>query len=185
MKNIKIFAAILLSVIMMVSIVACGNKTEDNNGTTNEPEVNDKVEVKDIIPEVDENTMGGIMWNTFVEACKTNTTAETITTAISENSGVQFAPMVMEVEPGLLTGFDNNEITGFKSGYTFSPMIGTIPFVSYVFELEEGADAEPFVNTLKESSNPAWNICTEAEQTVAGTNGNFVFFVMCPESMEQ
>ena len=91
----------------------------------------------------------------------------------------------MEVEPGFLTGFDNNEITGFKSGAVFMPMIGTIPFVGYVFELENGADASSFISNLKSSANLRWNICTTADEMVSGSVGNKVFFVMCPASFEQ
>lgn len=91
----------------------------------------------------------------------------------------------MEVEPGFLTGFDNNEITGFKSGAVFMPMIGTIPFVGYVFELEDGMDAASFISNLKSSANLRWNICTTADEMVSGSVGNKVFFVMCPTSFEQ
>ena len=66
----------------------------------------------------------------------------------------------------------------------FAPMIGTIPFVGYVFTLAEGADAEAFVKTLSDNANPRWNICTEAEDTIIEAVGNKVFFLMCPKSLE-
>ncbi len=91
----------------------------------------------------------------------------------------------MEVEPGFLTGFDNNEITGFKNGAVFMPMIGTIPFVGYVFELEDGVSASSFISNLKSSANLRWNICTTADEMVSGSVGNKVFFVMCPTSFDQ
>lgn len=86
----------------------------------------------------------------------------------------------MEIEPGYLTGFDNTEITGFKEGAVFMPMIGTIPFVGYVFTLENAADAPAFISKLKSAANLRWNICTSADEMVAGSAGNKVFFVMCP-----
>lgn len=91
----------------------------------------------------------------------------------------------MDVEPGFLTGFDNAEIKGFKEGTMFAPMIGTIPFVGYVFTLEDGVDANEFISTLKSSANLRWNICTTAEEMVAGSSGNKVFFVMCNKSFEE
>ena len=75
-----------------------------------------------------------------------------------------FEAVTMAVEPGLLMGFDNAEITDFKEGVMFAPMMGTIPFVGYVFALEEGTDVEAFKTTLKENANLRWNICTEAEE---------------------
>ncbi len=92
--------------------------------------------------------------------------------------------VAMSVEPGFLTGFDNAEITGFKEGAVFSPMIGTIPFVGYVFTLEDGVNATEFISTLKSSANLRWNICTTAEEMVAGSSGDKVFFVMCNKSFE-
>ena len=62
------------------------------------------------------------------------------------NSIIQFMGGTMPVEPGLLTGFGNTEITGFKEGVMFAPMIGTIPFVGYVFVLEDGVAASDFAN---------------------------------------
>lgn len=104
---------------------------------------------------------------------------------LAANSAVSELGLVsMEVEPGFLTGFDNTEITGFKEGAVFSPMIGTIPFVGYVFTLEDGVNASDFISTLKSSANLRWNICTTAEEMVAGSSGNKVFFVMCNKSFE-
>ena len=88
------------------------------------------------------------------------------------------------IEEGFLSGFDNTEIKGFSKGIMFGPMMGTIPFVGYVFELADGADVDAFVSTLKTNANPRWNICTEAEQTIVEKSGNKVFFLMCPKSLE-
>ena len=63
-------------------------------------------------------------------------------------------------------------------------LIGTIPFVGYVFDLAEDADVEAFMTTLQENANMRWNICTEAEQTVIASYGDKVFFLMCPKSLE-
>ena len=67
----------------------------------------------------------------------------------------------------------------------FSPMIGTIPFVGYVFVLEEGADVDAFMTTLKDNGDLRWNICTEAEEMVVDHVENRVFFVMSPKSFEE
>ena len=90
-----------------------------------------------------------------------------------------------EIEPGLLAGFGNTEIKGFKSGASFGPMMGTQPFIGYVFELESGADVNAFISTLKSNADLRWNVCTEAEEMVAGNVGNKVFFVMCPKQFEE
>lgn len=99
--------------------------------------------------------------------------------ALSQNSLLPFMTMAMPVEPGLLSGFGNTEIHGFSEGAMFGPMIGAVPFIGYVFTLEDGTDASSFISTLKGSADLRWNICVEAEEMTAGSAGNKVFFVMC------
>ena len=101
------------------------------------------------------------------------------------NPIIAFSGGAMSVEPGFLTGFGNTEIKGFKEGAMFAPMIGTIPFVGYVFTLEDGADASAFISMLKSSADLRWNICTTADEMVSGSKNNKVFFVMSPLSFEE
>ena len=110
---------------------------------------------------------------------------EELANALIENPAIQFMGGAMPVEEGLLSGFDNTEIKGFKSGAVFMPMIGSIPFIGYVFELENQADIPAFISTLKESANLRWNICVTADEMVTGSVGNKVFFVMCPTTLEE
>ena len=112
-------------------------------------------------------------------------TPEEIANRIIASPILTFGPMVTPVEPGYLTGFDNTEITGFESAVTFAPMIGTIPFVGYIFTLADGADVEAFKTTLINSANLRWNICTAADEMVVESQGNTVFFLMCPTTFEQ
>ena len=96
-----------------------------------------------------------------------------------------FEAMVMPVEPGLLMGFGNVEITGFSEAVMFGPSISTIPFLGYVFQLEEGTDGAEFCQTLQEYCDLRWNICTEAEEVMAVANKGYAFFLMCPSSLEE
>ncbi len=111
--------------------------------------------------------------------------AQALADKLLANEVIKFSGAAMPVEPGMLTGFNNAEIKGFSEGVMFAPMIGSIPFVGYVFTLDAGTDASAFVSTLKANANPRWNICTEAEETVAECAGNKVFFVMCPKDMSE
>ena len=54
-------------------------------------------------------------------------------------------------------------------------MISTIPFLGYIFTLEEGADIDSFIKTLKSNADLNWNICTSAEEITVGNVGQFVF----------
>ena len=121
----------------------------------------------------------------FKTLAATETDAQKIADALAASSAVSaIGAATMTVEPGFLTGFDNAEITGFDTGVMFAPMIGTIPFVGYVFDLADGTDADAFVKTLEENANLRWNICTMADEMVAVAEGNIVMFVMAPMSFE-
>lgn len=87
----------------------------------------------------------------------------------------------MEVTPGPLSGFDN-EIKGFDKGFQFSPIIGSIPMVGYVFETE---DPKALVDELESNANLGWNICTSADEMKTAIKDNFVLFVMAPVSFEE
>ncbi len=135
--------------------------------------------------DVADGTLGEILLADFTERAANETaTAQEIADGLMTNPAILFGPITMPVEQGLLTGFGNTEITGFKEGVTFAPMIGSIAFVGYVFDLEEDTDAAAFMQTLKDNADPRWNICVEAEETVCEQVGNKVFFVMCPKSLE-
>ena len=156
----KKILSLVLCAAMVLTLVACGSKKGG-----------------DLSPA---NTLKA----EFVELAKGGESALQIAEKLVTNKIIPFAGGAMEVEPGLLSGFDNYEVKGFKSGAVFMPMIGSIAFVGYVFELEAGADVNAFVNELTTNANPRWNICVEAEETVTGTEGNMVFFCMSPLSFE-
>ena len=114
----------------------------------------------------------------------TNRAPEEIAQLLIEGDALPFMAGAMPVEEGFLNGFDE-EVKGFSEGAMFGPMIGTIPFIGYVFKLPAGADVNAFVNGLKSNGNLRWNICTAAEEMATGNVGQTVFFVMCPAQFEE
>ena len=68
-------------------------------------------------------------------------------------------------------------VTGFTKGVMIAPVIGSIPYVSYVFETD---DPEALVEELDEKHNMRWNICTEAEEKVSSIYENLVYYAMVP-----
>ena len=100
---------------------------------------------------------------------------------ISESNIIVPTTVVTEItEDDYLAGF-NEEIKGFKKAVSIAPMIGTIPFVAYIFEVD---NPEEFASTLKEQANLRWNICTEADEMQTTIVDNYVFFVMSPSNFE-
>lgn len=153
-----------------------------------EPNPEAKPEVKpEPAPEPQPETSKSV-GNTLLADFKSKATSSSSALSIAEgllgNSVIKFSGGAMPVEPGYLTGFGNTEITGFKDGAMFAPMIGTIPFVGYVFILEDSANVSSFISTLKSSADLRWNICTSADEMITGNVGNKVFFVMSPISFE-
>ncbi len=129
-------------------------------------------------------TLGGILKADFINKAPSHSSALSLAEALVSNSSIQFAGMATEVTEGYLTGFNDKEIKGFSQGAMFAPMIGTIPFVGYVFILENEADVSSFTAELTRNANLRWNLCTEAEEMITASSKNKVFFVMCPKSME-
>lgn len=177
--TIAVIVVVALAAILGVTLLG-GN--EPTNNTPTEPA--GPVVIK---PDVADGTMGADQWKVFEDAIKANEniTIEELGNALSESVANLFFGMAMPLEVGteFFTGFDNYQITGYKAATVYMPMIGSIPFVGYAFELEDGVDAATFITNLTDNCNPRWNICVTAEQTVAGAIGNRVFFLMCPENM--
>lgn len=156
--------AIILAVLMMLAMAACGTGSNTNE------------------TEPAPTTVGTKLLADFKTL--TDKTPQEIADALLTNEVIQFMPASMPVEPGFLNGF-NDEIKGFEEGVMFGPAIGTIPFVGYIFTVADGGDVDAFVKTLEDNANLRWNICTEAEEMICEAVGNTVFFVMCPTSFEE
>ena len=175
--------ALILAAVLAASMISCGgNETTDTQDTTADTAV--------VTEEVIEaNTVATKLQVAFLDAAKANpaATAEEIAGTLAQNEAVALiGPAVMPImEEGWLNGFDAESITGFSECAMFAPMIGTIPFMGYVFTLADGADVEAFKTQLTSSANLRWNICTEADEMVCDDEGNKVFFVMAPLSFEE
>jgi len=188
---------IALAVMMVFAMTACGSKepivtiapapeVSEAPQATEEPDVpaapqeSEKPDEAPPHPEEMTGTLGQTLKAAFRAEVEGGVTApEEVANALAANRAIEFSPVVMPVEAGWLAGFDA-EIQGFSSAATFAPMIGSIPFVGYVFELEEGADVNAFIDTLTKNANPRWNVCVEADETVVDSVGSTVFFLMCP-----
>ena len=198
----KKILATTLAAVLVISMVACGSKKENNENTessvvTSETVTSETVTSETITSEIlvtteqttegetEAGALGATLLDDFKAQVEENSalTAQEIADKLITNPVIKFAPATAPVEAGFLMGFDA-DITGFEEAVMFAPMIGTIPFVGYVFTLAEDADAEAFVKTLSDNANPRWNVCTEAEDTIIETVGNKVFFLMCPKSLE-
>lgn len=159
----KKILACLLVVVMVCMLGACGSKDAGKPSTP-----------------------GTKMLADFQErmAGQEEYTIEEMANAIIESKDIPVACATAVVEEGYLNGF-MNEVTGFQEGVMFGPMIGTIPMIGYIFQLEDGADVDAFVEGLKENADMRWNICTEAGEMVCDAEGQRVFFVMCPLSFDE
>lgn len=195
----------LIAGAMVLSAAACADKNGTNDGEQNdsqvENEAGDETENENQEPTPGENTdgdenadadagtdietpaadtVGGAIAAIFHEQAADAESAEALANAILENYELPFMAEAFTIEEGLLPGFDNTEITGFADGARFGPMIGSTPFVGYVFFLDEDADLDAFKTLLADNANPRWQICVAAKQTVLETEGNKVLLLMCP-----
>jgi len=191
----KKILALILAAMMLLSVVAC-NSTPTNNDDkpTGDTTVADTTVAEDekddgvIAPDVKEDTLGYYFFDKFVEikSADPSKNSETIVNEIMASklgSAIQF-PMVMPVEPGLLSGFNmETEIDGFETATVFAPGMMGVAFIGYVFDLAEDADVEAFVKKITDNADPSWNMCTTAEMTAIGACKNSVMIVMCPTAV--
>lgn len=189
----KKIIALLACLALLLSMAACGTTTPETTEPTTEATeptteatepTDENVETPDE-PAATEGTVGETLLATF--KANSTGTAEEIANAVISDPIIQFMGMAMAINPTdfeFLSGLGEAKIE-YEEGAMFGPMIGTIPFIGYIFKLAEGTDVEAFKTTLEENANLRWNICTAAEELVIENEGNTVFFLMCPASFEQ
>ncbi|MBQ7133019.1 MAG: hypothetical protein IJO20_00820 [Ruminococcus sp.] len=150
--------ALLLVVLMVMSLAACGEK-RPTYGPVGEP----------LVVTFEENA---------------DKSAQEIADLLLTDPSLGFMGATMPVEEGLLNGFGNAEITGFDEGVMFGPAIGTIPFIGYVFTLSDDTNVKDFKQTLQDNADLRWNICTEADELVVEDEGDKVIVIMTPNEFD-
>ena len=73
----------------------------------------------------------------------------------------------------------------FESAQALVPMMMTAPFVLMVFRLAEGADTDAFAADLEAAANPQKWICVCADEVETVVSGRTVLFYMCPADMKE
>lgn len=204
----KSIVSLLLCCSICLSLTACGsntNSTDSTTETTQTTATNTTTEetvatIENIesietsatetsLETTDENTAASgsvaeAARDTFFAIMESDNglSTEEIANLMLEESNYPFAGTTMVVEPGFLSGFQA-EIDGFDEGCMFSPVIGTIPFVGYIFKVENDQDA--FKTTLEENADLRWNICTEADEMLIESKDQYVLFLMCPSQLDE
>ena len=174
MKKILAFVMVMA---MALSVAACGGKSD--NGTSG----GSNQSAMEALPE--DATPAQTVVADFTDRVNAGTaSAEDLANGLVVADYIEFAGATMPVEPGYLNGF-SSEITGFKEGYMFGPAIGSIPFIGYVFVLDDASKADDFVKTLEGAADLRWNICTQADEMQSAVAGDKVCFVMSPLSFEE
>ncbi len=168
MKKFKLSLVVIALIFGACLITGCAKEEEKNNDK--EPEVQEKV------------TVASTLALQFKEVIKDEKDIKKVAEAISKNEVLKIQLDVVSLKKkDYLSGF-TTEIKGFKKAVVIRPMIGTIPFIAYVFEVE---NAEEFAKSLKENADLRWNVCTEADNMETVVVDNYVFFVMAPKEFEE
>lgn len=175
----KKIISLILVFVMLLSLAACGSKQEAETPAVPEEPAETEAPVQSEEPG-GERTMGLVLRDEFRNLVSGGMSSpQEIADGLLSNSIIEFSGASAPMEEGYLAGF-SAEIHGFEEAVMFGPAIGSIPFVGYIFSLADAAEAEGFTENLLANADPRWNICVEADETVADYEGNLVFFVMCP-----
>lgn len=185
----RIFS-LILALTMMLTLVSCGSKPAAP-APTPDPVPEQSAPVDDVgdasqTPAPDGESPAQQYLAAFKDFINSGAVyaCESVADALISNEEITpFAGAVMDVEEGFLNGF-TEEITGFEEGAMFGPMIGSIPFIGYIFQVPEGDDVDAFMDNLKAKADLRWNVCTQADEMVCEAIGNTVFFVMAPATFD-
>lgn len=132
--------------------------------------------------ETEKNTVAVSLSKEFKKEIKESKDIEAVANKISQSKVIVPKTQVFTIgEEDYLQGF-KEEIKGFKKAVGIAPMINTIPMIAYIFEVE---NPEEFAKKLKENAQLNWNICTQADEMKITIEGNYIFFIMSPESFEE
>lgn len=162
----------LLALTLVLPVAACSSKGGNDGGAATQTEFEDNI--------------AGNVAKEFTAVAQGASSTDDIADKLMNSEALSDAPGfgMMPVEPGFLNGF-SSEISGFAEGTQFSPMIGTIPFMGFVFKLDGSMSADDFMGQLKDNADKRWNICTEADDLATTAVGDYVVFVMAPRSFEE
>ena len=181
----KILALILASM-MLLTLVACGNTTEEN---TTEAKVEETTEAAPSKEEIAANASVEAIANALIAKYADYTgirdTYNEYMAEMSEEDQISYEEFLsyqlsvapVEVGSEWLMGFDATP-AGYSEAYCYQPMMMGQAFIGYIFRVAEGTDVEAFKTTLKDTCDPRWNICTMANTTVCESYGDLVYFSM-------
>lgn len=182
----KIAILLAATILSTGAFAGCSNSTSESTEETlvTETELDDITDetIEVVASDSEEaDTVAAILRLQFQRDMLATDDMETMAQALIANEAVTAVSMdTMEVTEGYLNGFEG-DVVGFNDGVMFSPVIGTIPFVGYIFETD---DPEALLESLNNQAKLNWNICTEADEAASAIEGNYVFFVMSPYTFD-
>lgn len=93
-----------------------------------------------------------------------------------------------EGDPYVMGVSNDFKIPAFKTVTTIAPMMMPSTFITNIFFLNDGTDAEDYAKQILANSNKSWNVCVTVEQCAVVYEGNVVIQVMTdpiePETMD-
>ena len=167
----KILALILAALMMMTVLVACGDKTENNDVNNDEVVDSNDDTAADSNDDAAENN----------DAAVAETPAEIIA-KLNENKQPQF--MIGEIPVDLADADAVLYYTGLESAEkikeisVFESMMGSQAFSVVVARLNDAADAEEVANGMKNGIDQRKWICVEADDLRVVAAGDLVMLVM-------
>lgn len=167
MKKFK-FIFVIIALIFMIVLTGC----QKNNDSKENLEQQDS----------DAKTVASVLANQFLKEIPNEKDIKKVIENLAKNDIIKINVNVEKVESGdYISGFQT-KITGFNEACAIKPTIGTIPFIAYIFEVDNPSE---FAETLNANYDLRWNICTEAEEQKTTIYENYVFFVMSLEDFDE
>lgn len=132
--------------------------------------------------------------------CKKDTIDSNLTSAFKSNSdkslddianiwkydeSINFDVDISHVSDGMMPGFGLFEIKGISDGVMVRPTDSSIPFVGYIFTLDEDTDKKEFMQSLKDKADLNFNGVASADKVVVESDGDKVIVIITPEKNDK
>ncbi len=98
---------------------------------------------------------------------------------------IEFKGSAKEIDEGYLDGIINYKVTDFKNGAMIKANKTKIPFIGYLFEVDQSTDTQLFIENLKTNADKQYKTLLDDEDIYIEKENNIIFFLICPDNIEE
>lgn len=180
----KKFFALLLCLLMVVSMIACG--TDNTNDTSEQPSDTSEQPTDTSMPEDSSEAPTEDSSGEATDAPTTDVDLEALANTLYNGIPEDEMPMIAGMPIEDAESFQYYAFIPYIEGaelYVSEPMMGSIAHSVVLLKLPEGADVETVKADIEANADPRKWVCVEAEKVTVTSHENVVMLVMSTAAM--